>query len=160
MSFSFHAARDALMGGLFADTAQADPARLSLALDMLSDWLPYRAFDEGAGLYRNARSKGFVLEVTPLIGADERTGEILGQFFSEGLPPGACLQLLTFASPRIGAVVGEVRSSTSAMSCCGPTSATPRLSDFSIATSPSRVCLSSSLPTLLAAGTPTETITW
>src|SRR5690606_19971278 len=28
-----------------------------------------------------------------------------GQFFSEGLPPGACLQLLNFASPRIGAVV-------------------------------------------------------
>ena len=29
-----------------------------------------------------------------LIGADERTGEILGSFFSEGLPPGACLQVL------------------------------------------------------------------
>jgi len=105
VSLSLHAARDALTGGLFADTARADHARPSLALDMLSDWLPYRAFDEGAGLYRNARSKGFVLEVTPLIGADERTGDILGQFFSEGLPPGACLQLLNFASPRIGAVV-------------------------------------------------------
>jgi conjugal transfer ATP-binding protein TraC len=72
---------------------------------MLSDWLPYRVFDESAGLYRNARSKGFILEVTPLIGADERTGEILGQFFSEGLPQGACLQVLNFASPRIGQVV-------------------------------------------------------
>src|SRR3546814_8815366 len=72
---------------------------------MLSDWLPYRVFDESAGLYRNARSKGFILEVTPLIGADERTGEILGQFFSEGLPQGACLQVLNFASPRIGQIV-------------------------------------------------------
>src|SRR3546814_7207430 len=80
------------MGALFADTAAAEKPRARFGLDMLSDWLPYRVFDESAGLYRNARSKGFILEVTPLIGADERTGEILGQFFSEGLPQGACLQ--------------------------------------------------------------------
>ena len=35
---------------------------------------------------------------TPLIGADERTGEILGQFFSEGLPQGACLCLYSCPS--------------------------------------------------------------
>ena len=61
---------------------------------------------QSTGLYRNRASKGFVLEVTPLVGADERTGEILGQFFSEGMPAGACLQVLNFASPRIGSVVG------------------------------------------------------
>ena len=105
MTLSLASARDALMGSLFADTASAEKPRTSFGLDMLSDWLPYRVFDEGAGLYRNARSKGFILEVTPLIGADERTGEILGQFFSEGLPQGACLQVLNFASPRIGQVV-------------------------------------------------------
>jgi conjugal transfer ATP-binding protein TraC len=65
---------------------------------MLSDWLPYRVYDPASRLYFNARSKGFVLSVTPLIGADERTGEILGQFFSEGLPAGACLQVLHLAS--------------------------------------------------------------
>ena len=69
-----------------------DATGFAIALDMLSDWLPYRVYDEGPGLYRNAHSKGFILEVTPLIGADERTGEILGQFFSESLPQGACLQ--------------------------------------------------------------------
>ena len=106
MTLSFAAARDALLAGLFGDTRQADHARPRFALDMLSDWLPYRVYDEETGLYRNAHSKGFVLEVTPLIGADERTGEILGQFFSESLPQGACLQVLNFASPRIGAIVG------------------------------------------------------
>lgn len=105
MTLSLARARDALMGSLFADTASAEKPRTNFGLDMLSDWLPYRVFDESAGLYRNARSKGFILEVTPLIGADERTGEILGQFFSEGLPQGACLQVLNFASPRIGQVV-------------------------------------------------------
>ena len=106
MNRSLASARDALLSGLFGDARQADHARPSFALDMLSDWLPYRVYDEGPGLYRNAHSKGFVLEVTPLIGADERTGEILGQFFSESLPQGACLQVLNFASPRIGAIVG------------------------------------------------------
>ena len=63
-------------------------------------------------LYRNRASKGFVLEVTPLVGADERTGEILGQFFSEGMPAGACLQVLNFASPRIGSVTGRAARSS------------------------------------------------
>ena len=76
MNRSLASARDALLSGLFGDARQADHARPSFALDMLSDWLPYRVYDESAGLYRNARSKGFILEVTPLIGADERTGEI------------------------------------------------------------------------------------
>ncbi len=106
MTLSFTAARDALSRGLFADTATPEKPRGHFGLDMLSDWLPYRVYDEGAKLYRNARSKGFILEVTPLIGADERTGEILGQFFSEGLPQGACLQLLNFGSPRIGSIIG------------------------------------------------------
>jgi conjugal transfer ATP-binding protein TraC len=106
VSFSLGAARDAVLSGLFADTDRAEHARAPLMLDMLSDWLPYRVHDERTGLYRNRASKGFVLEVTPLVGADERTGEILGQFFSEGMPAGACLQVLNFASPRIGSVIG------------------------------------------------------
>ena len=83
----------------------ADHGKPSIALDMLSDWLPYRVFDPAPRLYKNARSKGFILSAAPLIGADERTGEILGQFFSEGMPEGACLQILHHASPRIGRVV-------------------------------------------------------
>jgi conjugal transfer ATP-binding protein TraC len=74
-------------------------------LDMLSDWLPYRVFDTSNRLYFNSSSKGFILSVTPLIGADERTGEILGSFFSEGLPSGACLQVLHHASPRISRII-------------------------------------------------------
>lgn len=105
MTQPFRALRDALLRGIFADTARPERAKANFGLEMLSQWLPYRVYDEGAKLYRNAQSKGFVLEVTPLIGADEQTGEILGQFFSEGLPQGACLQVLNFASPRISNVV-------------------------------------------------------
>ena len=88
---------DRVLSGLLGDAEHAEKDRPHLMLDMLSDWLPYRVYDPHSRLYFNARSKGFVLSVTPLIGADERTGEILGQFFSEGLPAGACLQVLHLA---------------------------------------------------------------
>ena len=106
MSLSFRTLRDAMLGGLTGDAEHTEAARPRLMLDMLSDWLPYRVWDPRHRLYLNARSKGFVLGVTPLIGADERTAEILGAFFSEGLPGGACLQILHLASPRISRIVG------------------------------------------------------
>ncbi len=96
---------DRVLSGLLGDAEHAEKGRPRLMLDMLSDWLPYRVYDPQSRLYFNARSKGFILSVTPLIGADERTGEILGQFFSEGLPAGACLQVLHLASPRISRII-------------------------------------------------------
>jgi conjugal transfer ATP-binding protein TraC len=105
MALSFGALRNRLLAGLLGDAEQVEAGRPELMLDMLSDWLPYRVYDPASRLYVNARSKGFVLGVTPLIGADERTGEILGAFFSEGLPAGSCLQILHLASPRISRIV-------------------------------------------------------
>jgi len=105
MAQTFKTVADRILSGLLGDAEHAEAARAPLMLDMLSDWLPYRVFDPASRIYINARSKGFVLSVTPLIGADERTGEILGSFFSEGLPAGACLQVLHLASPRISRIV-------------------------------------------------------
>lgn len=105
MALGFASLKSRLFEGLLGDAEEVEAPRGGLLLDMLSDWLPYRVFDSRTRLYLNARSKGFILGVTPLIGADERTGEILGQFFSEGLPPGACLQVLHHASPRISRIV-------------------------------------------------------
>lgn len=106
MAERFRTVADRVLAGLLGDAEHAEQARAPLMRDMLSDWLPYRVYDPASRLYLNARSKGFILSVTPLIGADERTGEILGAFFSEGLPPGACLQVLHLASPRISRIVG------------------------------------------------------
>nr|WP_315457994.1 type IV secretion system protein TraC [uncultured Sphingorhabdus sp.] len=105
MGISFRTLKDSLLTGLLGDAEQAENGRPAFMLDMLSDWLPYRVFDTNNRLYFNSGSKGFILSVTPLIGADERTGEILGSFFSEGLPSGACLQVLHHASPRISRIV-------------------------------------------------------
>ncbi|HMT42549.1 MAG TPA: type IV secretion system protein TraC [Sphingorhabdus sp.] len=105
MTMGFTSLKSRILEGLLGDAEEVEPPRGGLLLEMLSDWLPYRVFDARSRLYLNARSKGFVLGVTPLIGADERTAEILGQFFSEGLPPGACLQILHHASPRISRII-------------------------------------------------------
>lgn len=105
MSHAFTRLRRSLLAGLLGDDEAPEHRRPPLMLDMLSDYLPYRVFDPASRLYLNAASRGFVLGVAPLIGADERTGEILGSFFSEGLPPGACLQVLHLASPRISRIV-------------------------------------------------------
>lgn len=105
MGISFRSLKDSLLTGLLGDAEPAENGRPAFMLDMLSDWLPYRVFDTSNRLYFNSGSKGFILSVTPLIGADERTGEILGSFFSEGLPSGACLQVLHHASPRISRIV-------------------------------------------------------
>jgi conjugal transfer ATP-binding protein TraC len=105
MKLSLRMLRERLLAGLLGDAEQGEQGRPALMLDMLSDWLPYRVYDPEHRLFVNACSKGFILGVTPLIGADERTAEILGAFFSEGLPPASCLQVLHLASPRISRVI-------------------------------------------------------
>jgi conjugal transfer ATP-binding protein TraC len=105
MSLSFRRLYDTVAEGLFGDAERDEAARPVFALDMLSGFLPYRVFEPSQRLYLNARSTGFVLAVAPLVGADERTGDLLGQFFSEGLPPGACVQIVHWASPRIGRTI-------------------------------------------------------
>jgi conjugal transfer ATP-binding protein TraC len=102
MSLSFRTLYDTLSRGLFGDVDAQEAARPVIGLDMLSSFLPYRVYEPTTRLYLNARSMGFVLNVAPLVGADERTGDLLGQFFSEGLPAGACVQIVHWASPRIG----------------------------------------------------------
>src|SRR3546814_9389222 len=69
---------------------------------MLADLLPYRSHDPKTGIFYNSASRGFVVEASPLIGANERTGEILTQFLSEAIPTPGCLQFHQWMSPRIG----------------------------------------------------------
>src|SRR3546814_18458415 len=68
---------------------------------MMADWLPYRSFDAKTGIFYNSASRGFVVEAAPLIGADERPGEILTQFLSEAIPAPGCLQFPQWMSPRL-----------------------------------------------------------
>ena len=76
-----------------------------LGRSRLSAFLPYRYWDEAHDLFIQDRSLGFVLEITPLIGADETTGRLLAELFTEGLPQGAICQVISYASPKIGPII-------------------------------------------------------
>jgi conjugal transfer ATP-binding protein TraC len=94
---------DAIAGRLFGDDADTDAARPAIGLETLSAFLPWRMFDKIKGIYANANSHGFILEVAPFLGADDKVQDILTQFLSDGLQPGACVQVINWASPRVGA---------------------------------------------------------
>ncbi|AGH51824.1 Type-IV secretion system protein TraC (plasmid) [Sphingomonas sp. MM-1] len=92
---------ESLMSGILGDSRRPDSDRPELGVPMLADWLPYRSFDAKTGIFYNSASRGFVIEAAPLIGADERTGEILTQFLSEAIPAPGCLQFHQWMSPRV-----------------------------------------------------------
>ena len=57
---------------LFGESARPEGDRPLLGAPMLSNWLPYRSYDAKSGLFINTESLGFVLELAPMMGADER----------------------------------------------------------------------------------------
>lgn len=91
-----------LQTNMLGDTSTPDGARPATAVPRLVHWLPYRSYDPKTRLFYNTASRGFVLDVAPLIGADERTADILTQFLSEGIPTPGTLQFHGWMSPRVG----------------------------------------------------------
>ena len=82
-----------------------DSVRRETSLDRLSEMLPYRLHDDEAGLYLNANSCGWILEIVPFLGADDTVVNVLAEMLSDGVPDGAHLQILNWASPRVGPVL-------------------------------------------------------
>jgi len=82
---------ESLLSGILGDAKRPDAERPEFGVPMLAHWLPYRSYDPKTGIFYNSASRGFVIEAAPLVGADERTGEILTQFLSEAIPaPAVC----------------------------------------------------------------------
>ena len=92
---------------LLSDDRAPDEGTPSHGAPMLAQWLPYRSFDRKTEIFHQTDSIGFTLEIAPLVGADERTGEILAQFLSEGLPSASRVQILAFQSPRVGQTIAR-----------------------------------------------------
>ena len=101
------AAKSGFMARLLGDARGVDQGTPSHGAPMLSQWLPYRSYDRKTNLFYQTDSVAFALEVAPLMGADERTGEILAQLLSENIPAGARVQILAFQSPRVGSLIAR-----------------------------------------------------
>jgi conjugal transfer ATP-binding protein TraC len=70
----------------------------------LSSLLPYESYDEAHALFINKKSIGFMLEVSPLMGASVETENILASLFTDVIPSHADVQFLLWASPKIGRI--------------------------------------------------------
>lgn len=83
------------------DNRRPDQKKSEVDVPMFSKLLGYRAYDPDKRIYYNANSRGFVLELNPIMGADERMGDILTSIFSDQLEPGCEFQVINYASPRV-----------------------------------------------------------
>jgi hypothetical protein len=79
---------------VFGEAVQNGPA------DQFASWLPYSAYLANERIFVNRDGMGFLLEVMPQSGADERMTEVLVSLYAN-CPPGTGLQFHLFASPHI-----------------------------------------------------------
>jgi conjugal transfer ATP-binding protein TraC len=96
-----------IFDGLVGRGGKPDAARPDASVPMLAHWLPYRSYDAKTEIFHNSGSREVAIEVSPLVGADERTGDILTQCFSEGMPAGTCVSIINLATSRIGTKLAE-----------------------------------------------------
>ena len=68
----------------------------------IAELLPYRTYDQDERLFNNKNSHGFLLEASPLVGADEATVNVLTGMITDALPKGCSVVFLNWASPKIG----------------------------------------------------------
>jgi conjugal transfer ATP-binding protein TraC len=68
--------------------------------EQFAGWLPYSAYLAGEKIFVNRDGMGFMLEVMPQSGADERMSEVLVSLYAN-CPAETGLQFHLFASPHI-----------------------------------------------------------
>ena len=68
--------------------------------DQFASWLPYSAYIPEERLFVNRETLGFMLEVVPQSGADERMAEILVSLYAT-CPPRTGIQWILFGSPHV-----------------------------------------------------------
>jgi len=86
---------------LTGDASSPEREKRPDAVPMFSAFLGYRAFEPEGKIFFQRRSRGFILELYPLIGADERVAETLNSLVADLLRPGCECQITNYADPRI-----------------------------------------------------------
>ena len=73
----------------------------------LSDFLPYKWYDDETGLFISEKQIGFVLETTPLVGNSENMQKELSNIFTQILPEESSIQTILYADKNIGRTLNE-----------------------------------------------------
>ena len=92
---------------IVGDGRQPDKQAKPPVVPMLSHFLGYRSFDEDTRIFHQVRSKGFILELAPLVGANDRVNDIIGSLFSDILLPGTKFSVTNYSSPRVAEKLQE-----------------------------------------------------
>ncbi|NEX91214.1 type IV secretion system protein TraC [Caulobacter sp. 17J65-9] len=103
-------AGDALQRGakaIFDEPPPAEAPRGFHGHATLSALLPYRQWDAQRELFVQDKSLGWVLEVIPLVGSDDVQARMLEELCAHAVPQGATCQIITYASPKIGDLIGK-----------------------------------------------------
>ncbi len=79
----------------------------------LAGLLPYRYYDPDTSLFHNARSLGFMLDVTPVDGATEEMINILHNMITDILPDYCDLQCLLVASDKVSPQLTQFKQARS-----------------------------------------------
>lgn len=82
--------------------SSSDSIAESEHLVALARLLHYDVYDPDTGIFYNKRSSGFIIEVSPLLGANEETVNILASVLTDVLPKQVDLQFLLWGSDKIG----------------------------------------------------------
>ena len=96
--------------------AQNESIEVLFDVQTLYGLLPYREFDDTCDMFMNKHSMGFMLELSPLLGADEETVNILSNLLVDVIPDHVDGQFLQYLSPKISPIVDtfqEVRTGQS-----------------------------------------------
>ncbi|MES2260952.1 MAG: type IV secretion system protein TraC [Pseudomonadota bacterium] len=72
--------------------------------EQFASWLPYSAYLAAEDIFVNRDGMGFMLEIMPQSGADDRMVEVLVSLYAT-CPPKTGIQFHLFASPHIGALL-------------------------------------------------------
>lgn len=95
---------DAVSDFMAPEAPPSDSPRERFRAPTLSGLLPYRSWDAEHKLFATNKTLGWALEVIPMIGANETTNKMLGDLFTS-VPAGSSVQVISYASPKIGEVV-------------------------------------------------------
>lgn len=87
---------------ILGDSTKPYGQRYQEELDQIMTLVPLKVYDEASGLYHNRDSVGWALELSPLLGADDKTYSIFLELLTQSIPPNAHLQIIHVASPRVG----------------------------------------------------------
>ena len=73
----------------------------------LSDFLPYKWYDDETELFVSEKQIGFVLEIMPLVGNSESMQKELSNIFTQILPEESSIQTILYADKNIGGILNE-----------------------------------------------------